>query len=252
MAAFSSTFRHHTSRADQFRQRYRAGDTLGGELVAYIGPDRAWVRIDDLALVAAIRPGREPGTNLLFTVQSLHPDIVLKEHVSSDIELRDTLLRFVAARQHFEARMVTETGTNWAKKLRWVLDATTSHPRELLAVRLHLLTLNKHLDSGQRVAYCPWLLPGLRESVLILTQALPGTTIGEVLGHGLLPSSEQVWIQTLHTLRQSRTRCFAPKSVLPPQWPQHIEVAEPRLFPLHTPWERLFGPPAKRHYQTTI
>lgn len=51
--------------------------------------------------------------------------------------------------------MVTETGTNWAKKLRWVLDATTSTHASFSRCALHLLTLNKHLDSGQRVAYCP-------------------------------------------------------------------------------------------------
>ncbi len=252
MPAFPSTFRHHTPRADQFRQRYRVGDTLGGELTAHIDPNRAWVRIDDLALVAAIRPGHELGAKLLFTVQSLHPDIVLKEHVSADIELRDALLHFVAARQHFEAIMATEVGANWAQNLRRILHANSSPPREFLAVRLQVLTLNTQLDSGQRVAYCPWLTPGLRESVLIQTQALPGTAIGEILGHGLLPSSEQIWIQTLHSTRQSRTRCFAPRAALSPQWPHHIEVGEARLFPLRTPWERLLGPPSKRHYQTTI
>lgn len=252
MAVFSATSSQHTSRAEQFRQRHRVGDTLEGELVAYVSPDRAWVRINDLTLIAAIQPGREQGSKLLFTVQSLNPDIVLKEHVSSDTLLRDALLRFVAARKHFEGMMTTETGTEWPKNLRRLLQTNADFPDALLSVRRQLLALNKQLDSGQSIAYCPWLLPGLRESVLILTLALPGSTIGEILGHGILPSSEQAWIQTLHTKRQCRTRCFAPSGALPSLWPRHLETAESRHFPLRTPWERLVCPPAKRHYQTTI
>ncbi len=249
MTAFSFS-RHNTSRADRFRQRHRVGDILKGEVETYISSNRAWVRINDLQLVAAIRPDLKPHSTLLFRVQSLHPDIVLAECGPSEPSVQICIQQFSTARTHFEALIAMDAGSDWTKNLHQRLRTEACLLRPYLAVQAKLALLNRQLDNGQRVAYYPWLFPILAESVLVFTPALSGTAIGEILGHGVLPSAEHIWIQATFITGQCRLRCFAPKGMV--QHLARVEWADPAHSPVRSPWERLRCLSTKTHYQTTI
>lgn len=250
MAAFSAFTRHNPSRTEQFRRQHRVGDTLKGELRAYISPDRAWVHIQGQTLVAAIRPGLTPGTKLLFTVQSLHPDIVLAECGPDRSSMRAAIQHVITARASFESMMFARDAI-WATHFWDHIQADARLLGGYLAVLAKLRALDAHLAHGQRVAYCPWTLPKLAKTVLIFTPALPGTAIGEILGHGEFATTE-VLIQATFTAAHHMLRCFLPKQTVPDQRLARMKWDDPALCPVLSPWERLLGDAPKSHYQTTI
>jgi hypothetical protein len=73
-------------RADDFRRGHTVGQTVRGRLLRYEAPRRCWVEIDGRDLLAEIGRDASPGEYLVFRIESLTPDIVLRE--LSDAELR--------------------------------------------------------------------------------------------------------------------------------------------------------------------
>lgn len=238
-------------RIEQFRSAHRVGDIVRGELLSYADHDRAWVRMSELVVLASIRPGLHPDAQLTFRVQSLHPEIILKE-LQPVGQTWAKLQTFAALRQHFETRCKQEHGPNWATQHAELL-ARHAELQELLAEISHAVNnVNSSLHHGQQIAYRPDILCGLDNSVLIFTPALPGTTITEILGHGHLPSQHVVWVQTCLAGGQTRTLCFAPPPVSRSTTMVGQELLNASKFSLHSPWERLQMNTDRRTFEATI
>ena len=67
------------SRSDRFRSRHRRGQKVRGILVKNLPDSMAWVDIDGERLLAQLESPRTEGSRLLFLVQQLVPQIILKE-----------------------------------------------------------------------------------------------------------------------------------------------------------------------------
>lgn len=242
------------SRADRFRRRYRSGECLRGRVVSYIDSGRAWVRVGDLTLVAAIRPGLASGRFLTFTVHSLYPEILLVECGEDAVSFAEARNAFILERTLFEDAMEKTAGPRWPEQFRRCMVEAHSLWREYLALADRVHSISSGLSNGQQIFYCPWLLSSLRESVIIRSPGTMGSSVEEILGHGLLPTREDVWVQILFTPKQSRVRCFVPDARqreaghrLP-----GLDVDSGARFPLRTPWDRLRGSSSRSGFSTII
>ncbi|MFO7818294.1 MAG: hypothetical protein ACQES5_01185 [Thermodesulfobacteriota bacterium] len=66
-------------RQKKFRQLYQINDIVQGYVLEYIGKKFAIIRIEDMNLLADIRPGYPEGKILSFQVIALYPEIRLQE-----------------------------------------------------------------------------------------------------------------------------------------------------------------------------
>jgi len=66
-------------RVKRFRRTYSQGDVLEGIVMEYDSSQLAWVLVDDLRILAWTRNNHFRGRLLHLQVESLHPEIVLKE-----------------------------------------------------------------------------------------------------------------------------------------------------------------------------
>jgi hypothetical protein len=166
-------------RAEEFRARHRPGNRVWGNVMTRPENGLAWIDFHGLPLLAQIHSTVLPGQRVLFLVESLHPEILLKQIYPSlqgegeDIaralglflELRrafedrvferlpaDTLLaeRDILKRKLIFKRHVTERTGEGQTLLR--IEASASHIDGLLATA-----------ANRRYLYLPWLLPLARE-----------------------------------------------------------------------------------------
>jgi hypothetical protein len=72
-------YRSANPRQKRFRRIYAIGDIVSGYVLKYVGDKMALVRIDDLNLLARIRPGYPEEKILSFQVIALFPEIKLQE-----------------------------------------------------------------------------------------------------------------------------------------------------------------------------
>lgn len=72
-------YRSSNPRQRKFRQLYAVGDIVQGAVLQYVGPNYALVRIEDMTLLARIRPGYPQAKVLSFQVHALYPEIRLQE-----------------------------------------------------------------------------------------------------------------------------------------------------------------------------
>ncbi len=63
----------------KFRKHYRVGAIVSGYILEYTEKKIALVRIEDMTLIASIRPGYPEGKILSFQVITLYPEIQLQE-----------------------------------------------------------------------------------------------------------------------------------------------------------------------------
>ncbi|WP_291322395.1 hypothetical protein [Desulfonatronospira sp.] len=66
-------------RVRSFRRRYSPGEIIRGTVLEYDTTNMAWVLVDDLRVLAWIRDHHFRGRLLHLQVESMHPEIVLKE-----------------------------------------------------------------------------------------------------------------------------------------------------------------------------
>lgn len=99
-----------SERSAKFRKRYRVGEILKGILVKWEYERLGWVDIGDLRLLANIQTSPSPGDELIFTVQQLYPDIVLKELTPDQLNANgeyispaDATKNFVSNRAAFQS-----------------------------------------------------------------------------------------------------------------------------------------------------
>lgn len=246
-------FAHEPSpRTKQFRQRHHVRDTIQGELLGYITSTRAWVQIGDIRVVAAIRPGLAPRTKLWFVVKSLYPDIILEEAAPGTPATARYIARFMASRLHFETKITDVAGAHWAKQLRSVLHAHADLLRAYLKTQLSLRKITAQEPGGPIFAYCPWAVPALCQSLVLLRPATSESTINEILAHGLTSDAEPIWIETTFDTRQSKVRYFAPKDGAIARRLPHLPWQDVAQFPWRSPWDQIVDPTLTSLYRATL
>lgn len=227
-----------SSRVQRFRQQHQIGHYLHGEIVSLISPGRAWIRIGDLTLVAAIRRVARPGDILTFRVESLEPEIILKEITETGL-MPSQIAQFCKARSEYERQFPVPAGPMWTQRYLDILRHDTARLAVYLHLRSMIRAMNARLDASQTLSYCPWVFQGLAESLCIKTTE---ATVTEYLGYGEY-LGEPIWI----TLRQN-DRDISVVAHLPIM--MHAALASRnmnenlRISPLsrqslHTIWERL-------------
>ncbi len=196
------------SRASDFRRAHRVGQTVRG---VALRPEPAgsgqapaahlaWLRIDGQELLADVGRPVAPGEVMLFRIEALEPDIVLRElrgGGNGGPSLMQLAPAFRAERDRFEALL--SMAADWPETVLSAPDHKAVSHREsfnalldrdsgLMEAYRRVLGQELALDAGLRgdpppgfsrehglrFAYCPWLLPGFRECEL-LAWAMPST-----------------------------------------------------------------------------
>ena len=70
----------------RFRQRFRPGDIVEGEILHFETPGLAWIRVEKLCLLASTRHNYPTGQKLCFLIKQLYPQIILKEANQDEIK----------------------------------------------------------------------------------------------------------------------------------------------------------------------
>jgi hypothetical protein len=166
-------------RAEEFRARHKPGDRVSGRVLERPENGLAWIDFQGLPLLARILSSVIPGQRVLFLIESLHPEILLKQidpcsHGEDEGITRD-LGRFLDLRRGFEERVLERLPLDTLLSERDILK------RKLLFRRhvgeetvegqalLHIETLASQIDASlastgnRRYLYMPWLLPLARE-----------------------------------------------------------------------------------------
>ncbi len=155
-----------------FQHAHRVGQKVRGRLLAREG-SLAKVRIDGQELLANIESAAAPGSELLFLVVRLVPDILLKEitgKAGSSLFVSQALSEFASGRRELEGRIARVDWT--AAPLPADLPARKDHflqrlraDRKALAMLAALLERAAAIDAHLtpfglgRFFYQPWLLP---------------------------------------------------------------------------------------------
>ncbi len=66
-------------RVRRFKRKYSQGDVIEGTVLEYDSSQLAWVLVDDIRILAWTRNNHFLGRLLHLQVESMHPEIVLKE-----------------------------------------------------------------------------------------------------------------------------------------------------------------------------
>ncbi|MCA1743852.1 MAG: hypothetical protein LC631_07905, partial [Desulfovibrionales bacterium] len=66
-------------RVRRFKVKYRVGQIVPGIILDYDSPGLAWVLVDDLRLLASVARDYFRGQRLHLKIESVYPEIVLKE-----------------------------------------------------------------------------------------------------------------------------------------------------------------------------
>ncbi len=162
------------SRSEYFRNRHRPGERVRGTILGYEAPGLAWVEIEDHHLLARIGAGGLAGERRFFRIETLYPDIVLRDLSGahkSDSDLRRLLGVFRGLRDRFDATPAAfETSppslqNSPASRFR----AMRGHPL-LKDIRQHLKGMNQCIGREKgRIVHLPWLFPQARQQEGLLT-----------------------------------------------------------------------------------
>jgi hypothetical protein len=182
------------SRSDRFRSRHRPGQKVRGVLVKNLPDSMAWVDIDGERLLAQLETARPEGSRLLFLIQQLVPQIVLKELTGEAHGNAATALSrvsdFDSARTLFENRLrpaLKQSG-------RYGHPLPLPDFLSLLAGNLLLhaayqdaahcaLPLSEALLEADKgvLRYQPWLAPTGRRQASLVRHARDGARLTEIL-----------------------------------------------------------------------
>ncbi len=172
-----------------FRREHRPGQRLRGRVLSLESYGLAWVSFSGLPLLARLKSTPEPGDVLGFIVESLSPDIVLREiepQAANVPGLLALLQAFLAARQAFDeaARQHKRTvGTLSAMQRRDFLamlqSAEAIETLERTEAALALINAALPKESGRRLLWEPWNAPGVEELDQVLFEDKDGRGISE-------------------------------------------------------------------------
>ncbi len=164
-----------SSRIGVFRKKYKIGEVLHGRLLKWENQKLGWIEVDDQTLLANISSSPTPGDSLVFLVEQLYPDIILKE-ISADelsqgghfINPADITREFVAKRAAFEAQsrsiLNKAYGHNAASntdKLTHFLEVIEEDSKSLILYFETLECVSKLNSSLKKSSlhYLPWIMP---------------------------------------------------------------------------------------------
>ncbi|MCJ2164036.1 MULTISPECIES: hypothetical protein [unclassified Pseudodesulfovibrio] len=167
-------------RSDSFRRKYRLGQKIRGILLKNLPNSMAWVEIDDIRLLAQIEARHQEGSHLLFIVNQLTPDIILKElplSQTTGVNVLGLASAFDTARTLFEHRFRTglqESGyAGNSLDIAGFLKLLAQHP-DIHAAYMDAFncvsTISASLEADRKghVLYQPWLAPeSLRQTTFI-------------------------------------------------------------------------------------
>jgi len=94
------------NRSDSFKQGRKPGQKIRGTIIEWISEDMAWVDIEGHRLLAQLKSKPSIGTQLIFLVVQLNPDIILKEigyATQNETGILSHARDFEAARSLFES-----------------------------------------------------------------------------------------------------------------------------------------------------
>ncbi|OEU71517.1 MAG: hypothetical protein BA863_07870 [Desulfovibrio sp. S3730MH75] len=164
-----------SSRIAVFRKKYKVGEVLHGRLLKWEKQKLGWVEVNDQTLLANISSSPTPGDSLIFLVEQLYPDIILKE-ISADelsqggffVNPADITREFVAKRAAFEAQSRSiisnaygQNAISNADKPTHFLQVIEEDSKSLILYFETLECVSK-LNSALKhssLHYLPWLMP---------------------------------------------------------------------------------------------
>ncbi len=187
-------------RAQTFKKRYRTGQRISGRFIRRDESGLAWVSFDGLALLAKLETEPAPTARLSFIIQTLTPDIVLRElhggsgggHGQASLVPDFDALRSAfenAARPTISATM--PAGLDLRQRRDLLLNTLCPEALKLYhKTVMAQISINTLLANGPtRFFYLPWLVPGaLRQDLILRREEKPdGTTYLEA-AYGFEPS----------------------------------------------------------------
>lgn len=165
-----------------FRRKHSIGQRVKGVMLRWEIPGYAWVRVGGEEMLARIETKPEPGQTLLFLVEQLIPDIVLKGlHGAAAVAgggLSDLAQDFFTARAHLESLVRVSLESAPAGIIERLQTPATAQEGYLAMVKAvleaheayadvqnHLAAVNQALlqRGAGELHYWPWLLPRARE-----------------------------------------------------------------------------------------
>jgi hypothetical protein len=182
------------SRSDRFRSRHRPGQKVRGILVKNLPESMAWVDIDGERLLAQLETARPEGSRLLFLIQQLVPQIILKE-LTGDAQgnAASALTRvsdFDSARTLFENRFrpALKQAGRYGRSLPLFdfLALLAANPplhaayQDAANCALPLSRALQEADKGT-LCYQPWLAPTGRRQATIVRHAQQDSQLTETL-----------------------------------------------------------------------
>ena len=187
------------ARVTAFRATHRVGQRVRGRILEELTPGLAWIDIAGSRLTAHIAPPVVPGRTALLRIESLTPDIVLRElhpgdAIQSDedslqglsLDAAETVLRLRTMRDRLEALPAWPQAVTQAAHAHLDACAAAKAFAAHLAnadgadLRLRLDSLLRHWNTLAirhglpfRADYRPWLLPNDSSAELLVA---PGNT----------------------------------------------------------------------------
>lgn len=181
------------SRSDRFRRKHRPGQKVRGLLLKNLPDSMAWVDIDGDRLLAQLESAHPEGARLLFLVQKLTPQIVLKELTEGAAAKADALSfmgDFDAARTLFENRFRPALdGAGLAGKplpivafLKLLAGSPELHAAYRDAAACARPIADSLVRAGKgRLLYQPWLAPDGRRQASLVRSANAADGLTETL-----------------------------------------------------------------------
>lgn len=182
------------NRSDRFRNRHRPGQKVRGMLIKNLPDSLAWVDIDGERLLAQLESPRPEGSRLLFLVQQLIPQIILKELTGGTqgnaANALGRISDFDSARTLFENRLCSalkQAGLfGRAMPLPDFLSLLASTPPLHAAYQDAAdcaAPLSKALLDADKGTLCyqPWLAPTSRRQATIARNAQTDSQLTETL-----------------------------------------------------------------------
>ena len=162
-------------RVKAFRNAHRVGQRLSGRLLRWLGKGQGLVNIQGHELTALIASNPEPGQNLQFVVESLYPNVVLRElhggaggGPSPAVLLADFRLARMEADEtlkRLEPEIGWEAGASPLERKKAFHRAVSGNVRALTALTKLMsavTSLNSYISPvhGAKLSSPSWLLPG--------------------------------------------------------------------------------------------
>jgi len=174
----NSGFGGGEDRSSAFRRGRRPGQKVRGRVIKRVADDMAWVEIEGHRLLAQLRSYPREGTWLVFVIQQIVPEIVLKELYETGTAATprlETAASFEAARTLFENRFRTHAdqlaALPAAERPAAFLTLLETDPK-LRAAYLDALgcagEITALFPSTHRLLYQPWLLPEARRQATVV------------------------------------------------------------------------------------